>query len=232
MHLSCLKKQTGVIVLCLIANLLFCQPKKVALNFNYMFGKNRLVLNDSTYFLEKNNTIKFESLKFYISNIELLENDISIYKEKKSYHLLDADSIYKIISLTLSSKLQFNKLKFNLGIDSVTNVSGALGGDLDPTKGMYWTWQSGYINFKLEGKSSLSTHLKKEFQLHLGGYAYPVNTLQTIILAIGTQNKITVLFDLQQFINKVDLPKQHHIMSPSAEAMHLSKVASTCFKVE
>lgn len=197
-----------------------------------MFGKNRLVLNDSIYFLEKNNTIKFEFLKFYISNIEFLENDISVFKEKKSYHLMDADSIHKTISLLHSSKIKFNKIKFNLGIDSLTNVSGALGGDLDPTKGMYWTWQSGYINFKVEGVSSLSTHQKKEFQLHLGGYAYPFNTLQNFILPITNQNKINIEFNLQQFINGVDLSKQHHIMSPSEQAIPLSQLLSSCFKIQ
>ena len=233
MHLLRFKKLTGVLVLCVWFSAFFCQTsKKVVINLKSVFGKNNLVLNDSTYFLKNNNTIKFETFKFYISSIELLQNNKVVYKEKNSFHLYTADSINKSITLSVPTKLQFDSLKFNLGIDGVTNVSGAMGGDLDPTKGMYWTWQSGYINFKLEGKSSLSTHQKKEFQLHLGGYTQPLNALQTIILSVDNKNSTDVVFDVKQFIEEIDLSKQNHIMSPTTQAVILSRLATKCFKIE
>jgi hypothetical protein len=55
------------------------------------------------------------------------------------------------LCLEIPDDIEFDAIQFNLGLDSLTNVSGALGGDLDPTKGMYWTWQNGYVNFKLQG---------------------------------------------------------------------------------
>ena len=60
------------------------------------------------------------------------------------------------------------RIYFQIGIDSLTNVSGDLDGDLDPALGMYWAWNSGYINMKLEGKSSSCKSVKKEFQFHIG----------------------------------------------------------------
>jgi hypothetical protein len=45
------------------------------------------------------------------------------------------------LSFDLPTYLKYDQIQFQLGIDSLTNVSGAMGGDLDPTKGMYWTWQ-------------------------------------------------------------------------------------------
>ena len=42
-------------------------------------------------------------------------------------------------------------------------------GDLDPVHGMYWTWQSGYIQFKLEGLLRDSAGERK-LELHLGGF--------------------------------------------------------------
>ena len=162
----------------------------------------------------------------------MLQNNKVVYKEKNSFHLYTADSINKSITLSVPTKLQFDSLKFNLGIDGVTNVSGAMGGDLDPTKGMYWTWQSGYINFKLEGKSSLSTHQKKEFQLHLGGYTQPLNALQTIILSVENKNSTDVVFDVKQFIEEIDLSQQNHIMSPTTQSVILSRLATKCFKIE
>ena len=57
-----------------------------------------------------------------------------------------------------------------------------MGGDLDPTKGMYWAWQSGYINFKMEGSCSQCLATKNNFEFHLGGYQQPFYAMQTIEL--------------------------------------------------
>ena len=184
------------------------------------------------YHLPNGNSISFETFKFYISGIELVENTKTIWREKGSFHLYSADSSNKTISLTVPTTLNFDKIKFNLGIDSLTNVSGAMGGDLDPTKGMYWAWQSGYINFKIEGKSSLVSHPKKEFQFHLGGYLRPFNSIQTTTLAITDKNKIEIVFDMLQFLSEIDFTKQNHIMSPSIQAVAFSQFAIKCFKVK
>ncbi len=190
-------------------------------------------MNDSTYSLDNGNTVQFETLKFYISKVELFQNDLLVWESKNNFYLVDASDIKtRTIQLTISDKLVYNNLKFNLGVDSITNVSGAMGGDLDPTKGMYWTWQSGYINFKLEGKSNLSQHPKKEFQFHLGGYQYPFNTLKKVSLNVTKKKKITILFDVEQFIKYTDLAKKDHIMSPTTDAIKLSEFATTSFRIQ
>ena len=55
------------------------------------------------------------------------------------------------------------------GVDSLLQRSGVMDGDLDPVHGMYWTWQSGYIQFKLEGLLRDSAGERK-LELHLGGF--------------------------------------------------------------
>ena len=221
----------GVIVLCLGFNLTYSQ-KTITLNFKAVFGEQELAL-DSLYLLENNQRITIENLKFYISNIELIKKNKTIWKEKVSYHLYD-QSVIATHSLKLNtpSKIEFDKVKFYLGIDSMTNVSGAMGGDLDPTKGMYWTWQSGYINFKLEGTSSLSTHPKKEFQLHLGGYQTPYNTLQTIFLNTGYNENVIVDFDIKHLIEKTNIKAKDHIMSPGDDAVKISAMLYECLKIK
>ena len=138
------------------------------------------------------------------------------------YDLMDAFN-EKTLSVNIPSNISYTKLKFNLGIDSTTNVSGALGGDLDPTKGMYWTWQSGYINFKLEGTSNICKTRHNEFQFHLGGYQYPNNNLQTVFIDAVSKQNIEVGVDIQKIINQINLTQQHHIMSPGQEAMDFSE---------
>ena len=106
-----------------------------------------------------------------------------------------------------------------------------MGGDLDPTKGMYWTWQNGYINFKIEGKSNLSIAKNKEFVFHLGGYQNSFSTLQTIQLPVQYLSISPINIAIDKWINEIDLNKQNHIMSPSKEAVLLANKLSTIFSV-
>jgi hypothetical protein len=172
-------------------------------------------------------------LKFYISDVQLLYNDKTIWEEPNSYHLVDASQNQSLtFSSNISSGVFFNQLKFNLGIDSATNVSGALGGDLDPTKGMYWTWQSGYINLKLEGRSNRCKKRNNEFQFHLGGYQFPDNSLQTLLLNVHSNDTIVVLMDVGLFLSGIDLSLQNRIMSPGKEAVLLSESLAKIFYVQ
>ncbi len=203
------------------------------LQFNPLFGKVALVLNQSYFSANNNDSIQFDVLRFYISGIELLLNGKTVWKELNSFHLLDASVISSLsINLNTSSKPVFDKLKFNLGIDSITNVAGAMGGDLDPTKGMYWTWQSGYINFKLEGKSKVCNTRNNEFTFHLGGYQYPYNTLQTVNLNTNNLNELSIILNVEEMISIIDLSKQNHIMSPGKEAVLLSNELTRIFSVQ
>lgn len=201
-------------------------------HFNTMFNGNKLELNKQYFIANFSDSIQIETLKFYISNIELYNNNQLIHKEKNSFHLIDvADSTTQNIPINFQSKTEFNKIKFNIGIDSITNYGGLMGGDLDPTKGMYWTWQNGYINFKLEGKSILNNSKNKEFLFHLGGYQNSFNTLQIVQLPITNTPIIPINMAIDKWINEIDLNKLNHIMSPSKEAVLLSNKLSTIFSV-
>lgn len=217
-----------------IATTLVAQTtKSYSIIFHPVF-KNAIINSDNTYHkLGDNDSIQFETFKFYISGIELLSNNKTIWKEENSFHLLDFTN-KKLMQVVLQTPIgiSFNKIKFNLGIDSITNTSGAMGGDLDPTKGMYWTWQNGYINFKLEGKSNLCKTRNNEFQFHLGGYQYPFNTLQNVSLEVDMKDTVDISINTESLITKIDLTKQNQIMSPGKEAVLLSKKASAMFSVQ
>lgn len=217
-----------------IATTLVAQTiKSHSIIFHPVFN-NSVIKSDMTYYkLSANDSIQFETLKLYISGIELLNDDKAIWKEENSFHLLDFTNEKSMqVVLQTPPGISFNKANFNLGIDSITNTSGAMGGDLDPTKGMYWTWQNGYINFKLEGKSNLCKTKNNEFQFHLGGYQYPFNTLQSVSLVVDMKDTIDISINTESLITKIDLTKQNQIMSPGKEAVLLSKKASAMFSVQ
>ena len=195
---------------------------------NPVFGNSNLQL-DHWYKLKSGDSVKIETLSFYISGIELLNNGTSVWKEKNSFHLIEASQSNAI---KIPSGIKYDHIKFNLGIDSITNVSGAMGGDLDPTKGMYWTWQSGYINLKLEGKSNLCATKKNEFQFHLGGYQNPFNSLQTIELSVKENQRIKIVLDMEKVFVQLNLSKQNHVMMPCKEAMISAKNIAKLFSVQ
>jgi hypothetical protein len=90
---------------------------------------------------------------------------------------------------------QQNKLtrfSFQVGVDSIDNVSGAQAGELDPAKGMFWTWNSGYIMAKLEGLSSYSEVPDKRFTYHIGGFSGENNTIRKITLSVPENRQITL----------------------------------------
>lgn len=171
---------------------------------------------------------RIDLVRFYISSIELSRGAEVAWKEQKSYHLIDfTDSAS--LRVVLPNNIIFDRIRFCLGIDSVTNVSGAMGGDLDPAKGMYWAWQSGYINFKMEGMSPVVPARGHDIKFHLGGYATPNATIQTIELAVKNGKDITVGFDLRMFLASVKLGEVYNIMSPGPGAVTLSAQAAKCF---
>lgn len=181
---------------------------------------------DATYQLDGKDSLSIQTLRFYISSVKLLHDGMEVWAEKFSYHLLDA-SIPESMIIQIPQNISGTELLFFLGTDSLTNVSGAMGGDLDPSKGMYWAWNSGYINFKLEGISSASDARNHGFEFHLGGYAFPNATLQEIQLPLSTSSIIKI--DIASFVKKADLKNLNHIMSPGPKAVELSKIASSIF---
>ena len=146
-----MKKFIVVLIICIHCIQTSFAQQTIALNFNPQFQHATLAL-DSNYMLEDHSTIQIETFKFYISSITFYKKGLLVDQEKNSYHLLDCENPQSLnLKIQKNKTNEFDQLQFQVGIDSATNSAGALGGDLDPTKGMYWTWQNGYINFKLEG---------------------------------------------------------------------------------
>lgn len=109
---------------------------------------------------------------------------------------------------------------FSVGIDSSIQTSGAMGGDLDPVHGMYWTWQSGYIHVKLEAQTSLLKNELNSIVCHLGGYSAPFNTNRKKGFKLYGEWKVQL--NLDQFLGSESFTKVTKVMSPSLLATKLS----------
>jgi hypothetical protein len=207
------------------------KPSAVRINFIPTFGNEQIRFDETYYTLPKADSILFETFKCYISAVSLYNDGKKVWSEQESFHLLNSENEELAFTLNIPADISYNNIHFNLGIDSATSNSGALGGDLDPAKGMFWTWQSGYINCKIEGRSNRCPTRLHEFQYHLGGYAMPDNALQEVSLNVAQANTIIIEIPLEKFITGIDLEKQHSIMSPGPDAVLLAKKLAATFIV-
>jgi len=184
-------------------------------------------------YIQKESKLTIETLRFYLSNFSLFLEGQEVWREEMGYHLLDAAKPETFsIALEIPSGLNYDAIAFQLGTDSLANVSGAMEGDLDPTKGMYWAWNSGYINFKLEGNHPDCPTRNQAFQFHLGGYMPPHQTVQSISLPATPKADINIQLDIAAFLNHLDLSKEHTIMSPGAAGSSLATFSASLFRTD
>ena len=204
----------------------------LAVNFHLEFNKLPLELKKN-YVSATNDTLTIETFRCYISNIQIQYKDNSVFSQKKSYHLLDFDNSNSFqIPITKKSDKLISKITFNIGVDSLSNTAGAMTGDLDPVKGMYWAWQSGYINMKIEGKSSSCKTRKNEFQFHIGGYMKPNYTMRKVEIKVNSTNEINIAIDLKDFFADLILSKTNSVMIPGKLAMQLADESVKMFRLE
>lgn len=224
-------KNLVLILFAFLLTVVQSESRTITIQFEPSFGNQELLLDELIYYNDGNDSLEIETLKLYISNLIINNTEIS-HPIPNSYHLVNSEEKKSLKwEIEIPSDFRFNSMSFNIGIDSVTNSSGVFSGDLDPTTGMYWTWQSGYINFKLEGTSLLSPMRKNKFEYHLGGFSYPNNTIQKVELEVNNKDKIIIKIDVSKFINGLDISTINKVMSPGQNAVELSKLLPPMFSI-
>ena len=173
--------------------------------------------------------LQLTTLRLYLSHIELISAGEVVFQDESTGRLIDCSVKESMsFSLELPWDIEVDSIRFMLGIDSVTNVCGALDGDLDPTKGMYWTWQSGYINVKMQGVYETGP----SFEYHLGGYMNPNLAARVVTLAIGDDEGVRLVLNLDQFIHESKDDSSLKIMSPGSEAAEMSRLVAKSFYIK
>ena len=189
---------------------------------------NKALELEQVYLTENKDSISFSTLKMYFSDFrfrEKLSGGITEIDTLIFYDLADSSTHTFFKNLEISN---YDDVSFTLGLDSSKNVSGELENAYDPLLGMYWAWNTGYVNLKLVGKSNLILTKTHDFEFHLGGYRYPLATAQNIKVDLNDQY---IYFDLQKlFSESINLSKNHHIMLPGKDAFLISQGLSDCFK--
>jgi hypothetical protein len=203
------------------------KPGPLAFEFYNMAGSSALQFGQN-YVTPKGDTFYVTKLAYYISNIELRKTDGSVYKVPESYQIIrhPAPRSFTVNDVPPG---KYESVRYMVGVDSTRNTSGSQTGGLDVAyaSDMYWSWSTGYIFFKLEGKSPASGSASKSITYHIGGFE-GVNKAQrwvTIQLPVpvtinSTEDpSITVYADVVRFFgtpNVLDLSTHYYQMSAGA----------------
>lgn len=166
------------------------QGQNLTLKFEHTFDNQEVDFNN-TYRNKHGEDLKFTTINYFISNISLKKTDGSYYTipQDSSYFIVrhTPDTDQRTFTLSHLPEGEYTSVKFMIGVDSLRNTMSVENrrGNLDvggAAKGMYWIWNSGYIFFKLEGISSVSTEkMKYRFTYHIGGFGgYKTKTINCI----------------------------------------------------
>jgi len=199
----------------------------LGINFRVKFQGEELQLGKEYHW--NGQPIKFTNVKFYVGSMALKMGDSVIFADKKA-HLVDYSNVQSLM-IQLPMIHEFDRIELVIGTDSLDNVSGEFTADLDPINGMYWTWQSGFINLKLEGNSSLCSTRKNEFVYHIGGYEKPFETHHKIEFPIVNAPKMDVEVKLDDLIFNMMQSGRFHLMSPGQDAHDFSILFKKAFSV-
>ena len=236
-----IQKLLTTVAILLLSNDVFAQENAgyVSIQFKHFANNQPLVLVDSAYTNSTGESFQPTRLKYYISNLQLLSNTTKP-RRITSVQLIDAADPQNIYLVPYT--VEYNRVSFTIGVDSALNCSGAQSGALDPVNGMFWTWNTGYIYFKLEGYSTASTNDLQKIEYHIGGYtgAFKANRKVTLTLPeplmieAGKSPQIMIHVDLDKFWNSknnISIATNALIMSPGPLASAVADNLPAMFSI-
>jgi hypothetical protein len=159
------------------------EPGLLELEFDNIVGGQNLILNGPEYTNAAGEKFTVSLLNYYISNIVLERVDGTEYvvPQDSSYFLVkESDPASRRLVLNNIPAGTYDHIRFVVGVDSLRNTMdiSRRTGVLDPANNtgensMYWSWNSGYIFFKMEGLSTaapIDPSGQNKYRWHIGGF--------------------------------------------------------------
>lgn len=205
----------------------------VKMQFTYVWGKNETPLAlDQTVVQEKTgDTLKFTTLRYFVSNIKLKRADGTWWSMPESYFLLNGESAEEsVVTIPDVPFMNYTAIQYTMGVDSLRNISGAQTGALSLQSGMFWDWNSGYIMTMVEGRSPNSP--TGSFAFHMGGFSGVNNVVTTktaefgkaMQIGNGVNPTITMVANLSNlWDNAPSVSVNSVIHMPGAQAVAMAK---------
>lgn len=145
------------------------------LEISHVVGEAPLVLGQA-YHDAAGDEWSAQRLRYYLSNFRLRRAGGGWFanpqseQDSRGYFLVDAaDAASMRFAIGPVPAGRYDGIGFLVGVDAGRNGAGAQSGTLDPARGMFWTWNTGYIFFQFEGRSPQSTDADHALSWHVGG---------------------------------------------------------------
>jgi hypothetical protein len=195
------------------------------LNFTFTTNINGSPLQYNTNYTVNGTAIQAQYLGYYIGNIRLVKSDAT--EEAFSDIVLVKNGQANTLTLEVDNGT-YTAIKFDIGVDSALNFADPT---LQPvnsplalqTPSHHWSWNSGYIFFRLDGKVDTSANQSagtvKDLVFHLGLLPQVRTVTKTVsFTANGThtspnQVDVAVTLNLEDFLAGVDLKTDYYTMS-------------------
>ncbi|RCH55980.1 hypothetical protein DJ568_04305 [Mucilaginibacter hurinus] len=211
----------------------------IILEFDNIAGDNNLQLNAGTYINALGEQFTVNTLKYFVSNIKLTNTNGTQYivPQDSSYFLVD-ESLPESTDIRLNvPEGDYKTVEFVLGVDSLRSTMdlSKRTGVLDVASGhdgMYWSWASGYIFFKMEGTSPAAPvdgTGQRKFRYHIGGFGSagsPINNVKIIKIDLqagglakvrkGRESQVHLMADVMKVFNgapNVSIAANSNVMS-------------------
>lgn len=147
----------------------------------HVVGTEPLRLDGTAYRSAAGDEFTVTRLRYYLSNVRLHRADGSWFtaprddRSSQGYYLIDeSDAASKTFDIAPVPAGDYDGIEFLVGVDAARNTAGVQSGTLDPARGLFWTWKSGYIFFLFEGRSPQAPAADHALEFHIGGAGAPV----------------------------------------------------------
>ncbi len=182
--------------------------------------------------------------RYYVSNFVLIKSDGTEYPVDGSVFLIKiSQDEYELENIPTGS---YKGFRFSLGLDSATNHKDPTTYDASnplavQSPAIYWTWSSGYIFMKVEGKydSSIAQTgpINQPFFYHVGTDMMKQSidfSTHAFTITEGGSNTIHISMDILKMLDKLDLRTENatHTMDNMPLATKVRNTWTSVFEVE
>lgn len=210
---------------------------KATLSFDATYGTQDFALNKDYTLGTK--TFKFTKLRYWVSNVVLVNANGQEYSVPGSYYLVEETGAINLTGLNNDSPTtvypatkredvvlkeipagDYKAVKFSIGVDQKYNDNLSLqSGELSQLNGMTnvsWMWLTSYIFSSIEGTvvdGATNKKLKIETGLNANFKAVTIDLQKSVRISSGKETKIVLNADIAKVIDGIDV-----IATPSVGA--------------
>jgi hypothetical protein len=165
-----------------------------------------LLLGDTIYKTGNGDTLSLSSLKYFVSNVKLIDSEGDTTTVEESYHLVQSTAMMAMSTFELSiPEGNYESIVFSLGVDSAANMDETvIEGDLDPNTNMVWNWNIGYKFLLLEGAynhNSTNGALSYHIGLNANYVTYEKDLPMTLQIKDSQTSMIHVMANFDNLFN-------------------------------